>query len=203
MDDIHLYILVLLGVIILLLLRKPIENFVLTATIPANTTITAPPLTTSQAVPTTPPGTSIGATVDDPKSYYIKGTLNAVGQKAVADANAKTVNSGISCSLPSTAYIKLPSTDATCDMTTGAYTYQADSAAVCTVTDPVTGKKMKTGTLNPEQTITKTAAYNGGKTCTQQLPATRDILCGTIDPICPVNDNSFYTFSTAATLGGV
>ena len=194
---------VIIAVVVCWLLKTTAERFELIASVPAGTSISAPPLNSSQPV-SAGPATSITTTIDDPTAYYVKGTLNAVGQQAVQQANAVGVNNTTSCSLPQNVYIKLPPTDAVCKTDImSLYDVPSDSASTCSIIDPATGKKAKTITLKSDDQITLASGFNGGRSCVQQNPATQTMVCGTIEPTCPVNDNSFYTFSTTATIGGM
>ena len=202
MDNQKLIQYLLIGLIICWILKKPVENFVLTSSIPVGSNISAPPLNSMQPIPAGP-ASSITTSIDDPSAYYIKGSLNAVGQQAVQQANAIGVNNTTTCSLPQNVYIKLPPTDAVCKTDImSLYDIPTDSAATCSIVDPATGKKAKTITLKSDNQITLASGYNGGRSCSQQNPATQTMICGTIEPTCPDNDNSFYTFSSSATIGG-
>ena len=73
------------------------------------------------------------------------------------------------------------------------YDVQPDSNAACNINDR--GVWKKEGTLKADALITITPKYGTGKTCTQQFPLKKNISCGPINAVCPINDNTFYTFS--------
>ena len=79
------------------------------------------------------------------------------------------------------------------------YDVQTDSNTACNINDG--GVWKKEGTLKADALITITPKYGTGKTCTQQFSLKKNITCGPINALCPINDNSFYTFSTVAIKG--
>jgi hypothetical protein len=79
------------------------------------------------------------------------------------------------------------------------YDIQPDSNAACNINDG--GVWKKEGTLKADALITITPKYGTGKTCTQQFSLKKNITCGPINAVCPINDNTFYTFSTVAVKG--
>jgi hypothetical protein len=79
------------------------------------------------------------------------------------------------------------------------YDVQPDSNAACNINDG--GVWNKEGTLKADALITIIPKYGTGKTCTQQFSLKKNITCGPINAVCPINDNTFYTFSTVAVKG--
>ena len=203
----------LIAFVIYLIVTSTVENFALTTSIvttSGNSTVTVPtsPANTSQ----TPNGVAVitDPTKLNPAFYYVRGNINAKGQTALNTATAAGINSSIKCTIPTSAYIQLPATNAVCKTGQDAYTFPPDSTSVCTLTiTDATGKTVaaKSGALKTEADRTNTVAYNGGQTCAVQqasLPPTMTIACGVTNPVCPTMeqvDNTYYDWSSTAVLG--
>ena len=192
--------LIIVLLILFVIFSSVTEGFILTNNIPSGLSITlskgAQPITATVGTGFTTDGVTL-----DANTYYAVGNLNDAGKKAVNDANALVKNNGTACNqFPSNLYIKLPATDSVCKTAdVDLYDVPADSNTVCTILENGVWKKQ--GKLKTDASITITAKFGNGKTCTQQLPATKNINCGPINAICPVNDNTFYTFNPAITKG--
>jgi len=184
--------LIIILVILFIIFSNVTEGFILTNNIPSGLSITlskgAQPVTSTVGTGFTTDGTTL-----DANTYYAIGNLNDAGKKSVNDANALVKNNGTTCAqFPSSLYIKLPTTDAVCKTTdVDLYDVPADSFSTCTKN--INGVLYKSGKLKtPDSAITIQDGYNGGKTCTQILPATKDIVCGGIDAVCKTADVDLY-----------
>lgn len=193
-----LIIFVILLFIVVITLSYTYEGFVLTNTIPDGVQITL-----NKGLQNVKPGivsgvntvlTSVDKTSLDANTYYVLGTLNAAGQQKIADANALALNGGKTCNaFPTNVYMKLPATDAVCNTDIlQTYDYSQDSFDVCNINK--NGILYKKGTLKTDDNVlTLQNAYNGGKTCSQQLPLTVDIECGNIDAVCKTALSDLYS----------
>jgi hypothetical protein len=183
---------IIILLILLILFSSVNEGFILTDVLPSNLSITL-----TKGLQTITATVGNGFTTDpnvlDGNTYYAVGTLNDAGKKAVADANLIVKNNGTTCNqFPSNLYIKLPATDAVCK-TTDVDLYDVPSDSFSTCTKNINGILYKSGKLKtPDSAITIQDGYNGGKTCTQLLPATKDIACGGIDAVCKTTDIDLY-----------
>jgi hypothetical protein len=184
--------LIIILLILFVIFSSVTEGFILTNNIPSGLSITlskgAQPITATVGTGFTTDGVTL-----DANTYYAVGNLNDAGKKAVNDANALVKNNGTACNqFPSNLYIRLPATDSVCKTAdVDLYDVPADSFSTCTKN--INGILYKSGKLKtPDSSITIQDGYNGGKTCTQLLPATKDIACGGIDAVCKTSDVDLY-----------
>lgn len=186
---------IIILVIVFIIFSTVVEKFALTSQLPANLTIT---LTKgSQSVDpvmgssfTTDPSTL------DPNSYYAVGNLNDTGIQAINAANSLVKNGGTTCNnFPNKLFIKLPATDAVCKTADlDLYDYPPDSREVCTTN--INGTLYKEGKLKKDESaITVKDAYNGGKLCSETLPATRITRCTNVDAVCKTSDAELYDYA--------
>ena len=195
-----LIIFAILLFIVVITLSYTYEGFVLTNTIPDGVQITL-----NKGLQNVKSGivsgvntvlTSVDKNSLDSNTYYVLGTLNAAGQQKIADANALALNGGKTCNaFPANVYMKLPATDAVCNTDISqTYDFAADSFDTCTINK--NGVLYKQGTLKlDDNVLTLQNAYNGGKTCSQQLPLTAELECGNINAVCKTVLSDVYSSS--------
>ena len=126
--------------------------------------------------------------------YYKKGTLKTPdSQLTLQDA----YNGGDTCTkqLNAEKDFACSGFDAICKTSdTDLYDIPADSNTVCSIFEE--GKWKKQGTLKSDASITITPKFGTGRTCTQILGSQpKKFICGPINAVCPINDNTFYTFN--------
>lgn len=141
--------------------------------------------------------------MSEPNVLYKQGTLKTIDSSiTLQDA----YNGGKTCSQlltnQTTKYIPCGDIDAVCKTSLfDLYDVPADSNNVCNILEGGVWKKQ--ATLKSDAAITITPKYGNGKTCIQkyQNRLTTNITCNAISAVCPINDNTFYTFDTTATKG--